>query len=343
MSSSITKNKNKNDNKNNNLLNYCSNDDVIQFKQLVGHTKLTIGAINKFFMECCKNGCINIIKFLRVYENVMYKNDVIKYDNGCELAIKNNHSYIITYLFDYTESKYFNTHILFAFCCANNYIDMAKMIYSFGCIVISQLYIQETSKMCSKIITDTNIIEWLLKTRDNESNNYIFIKLCKNNNLEIIKKFYETNDVLINFDNYKALHNLCLQNDTDCIKWFMSIHKLSDHKKLDLLINLCQNDNLKLATEINNVIKVECAFKYDMFDTLCLSLHESFCYIAIKNLHLLGYLMINDDLILLLAIEILKYEDDEYEYFKWFYSIYQHVLEKTDDNKKDIYCLLWII
>jgi len=122
--------------------NICplSNDDKYYVTSKLGNLEqlkrlninnIKIEIITSCYIECCKRGYIDIVKYL--YENKKEKLNKKEINNEAFLeSSSNNHMELSKWLYENLDNIFvaFNDNWSFRRCCKNGYLKMAKWLYS---------------------------------------------------------------------------------------------------------------------------------------------------------------------------------------------------------------------
>lgn len=217
---------------------YCYNlikpflDEYILFFQLNHGTK------NELFLKSIKDGNLNLFKYLFKYDNTCFCEH---FYNACIY----DHLNIVKVLKEYQHgccSQFRN--ILYQHVCEKNNLIILKFLDEFETSIPRYINISECCHICSNI----DIIEYIINTTidTNTTMNIYFKNVCMNNNLEIIKWFYEKYKIHINV--YDGFISACVHNKVVTAQWLYKNFNINIHTYNDEAFTIsCYEDAYEVA------------------------------------------------------------------------------------------------
>jgi len=174
------------------FIKYCREGNIVNLIDYYHDSNFSHEYFDEGFEEACKNGHINVVYFLSIFDRST-KLEIepklkINYDSGFSCAAYYSHLDILKYLYDEKKLVDVNNHAsLFSLAINNKNLDYVK---------------------------------WVLSVKKENVKEYIN-DVCYYGNLEILKYFNELEPTLFDDEKIKkeALNNAELVKNTEIINW----------------------------------------------------------------------------------------------------------------------------
>lgn len=274
---------------------FCEIDNIDALQKYIDNKQIKKKYFNLLILCCCDFGRLKILKWLIKNENILVQNMKMNYDEACIKALNNGYSKIAKYILKNKKISKINQTYLFVLCCENNYLDIAKMLYSNG-----RINIQEILFDCPEMFENKNkrLSDWVMKITKYEKMNDKFLKLCEIGDLDDIRSYYNSHAVALEYQNYESLSILIMNKYNEIIKWIISLNNLPNDMQFALFVKLCETNNLEMAKEIQKKIKYSDYFHEDNINELFLNQIIHGKLTTIKNFHMLGLKITNENIII---------------------------------------------
>jgi len=286
----------------------------------------------KYFKDlismCCEAGTFETLKWLIDNDRkLITKSKNILYDEYVLKALDKKYENIVGYIIKNKGINNKNYTPIFVMCCSHNLLNLAKIIYSKGHVSIGQIYIQYPFLVGKTNELDKLFSEMYLTETTNEK----FIDLCEKGNLSVIKKFYNSHQIMLHYNDYRALFVLTTNKNNSVIDWILSLNLLPENMLGLLFIRFGETQNYKMAKKVYPIVKdleiLNGENKNDLFlDKLaCGEIGTIHCFHE-SNYKLTDKMTIQAGLITLFENEI-DYSIDDIEYY---YNYYKGCLENKN-------------
>jgi hypothetical protein len=321
-----------------NLQTYSDSDNVKEFKKYLKDKQLNCKLVNNMLMTCCEHGKINLTKWLINRFSNIYN---LKYEPAFKIAAKNLHIDVTNHLLKIICEYSCDLDDLFAFCCANELVDIAKTVYDSGFVVVTEIFNKKTKRIKRYgLIKNLNVLIYLNVVLQQENINETFLVLCSSGMPETIIEFYKNNTLFLPYKSHCAFGVLCHKNKGDCIKWLLSLYLPESITLVRGLIIFYKHDNMEMVNYLNNLLNSKGLMTREITDAMYGSLLDTKDYDIIVNIHkTLKYKMLDIEFIVECISQIGQYTDTDendttyHEYFKYMYFEYIDIFEKNLEFK----------
>lgn len=310
---------------------FCEIDNVEALQKYIDNKFIKKKFYDEIILCCCDFGRSKILKWLIDNEdNLLENRKKVNYDEACTRALNNGYQKIAKYILRNKNVSKINQPYLFMISCINNYLDIAKILYSKGNICIQNVLVN-----CPDIFQNKNkkLINWINKILNYEKINDEFINLCEIGELDKIIQYYNTQSISLDYKNYESLYILTGNKNNEVLDWIISLNKLPNFMLFSLFVRLCDVDNLEMGKKIYDKIKNSPFFAEDNLNDLFSNQIMNGKITTLKNFHTLGLKITNEELIVQAIVYFCNPEFyGDVEHIKLLYELYPSYFEDLDNQ-----------
>ena len=223
--------------------------------------------INNFFLLlACELGNIELIEWLIHYD---YKIDIKKENNlPFQIACENNHLELAKYLFNKNPNMSFQDKNFLFNILNYEYYDLVKWLYNVIPDVFNFLTNEELYNIFDKLLqTNFDMAKWFIEKFPNIplflNRNYLFIKLCQNNEIKYAELL---SNIKPHIYFLKILDNQIIHYE---ILQVLDIKK-KENKKYNIECYICYENISNVKTSCNHFYCLSCLeLHYSINDVKC--------------------------------------------------------------------------